>query len=115
VNPDRDKAVARLKQVLTFYNLADHYRDMIARMGFAEESARIREAYASGGFKAAQASVTDAMVDGLPTVAARSADEVRERVQPYIEAGATRILIPYVPIGEDAVGETRDFLRAWRA
>jgi alkanesulfonate monooxygenase SsuD/methylene tetrahydromethanopterin reductase-like flavin-dependent oxidoreductase (luciferase family) len=115
VNPDRERAVARLKQVLTFYNVADHYRDMIASMGFAEESARIREAYRSGGFKAAQACITDAMVDGLPTVAARSADEVRERVQPYIEAGATRILIPYVPIGEDAVGETRAFLEAWRA
>jgi alkanesulfonate monooxygenase SsuD/methylene tetrahydromethanopterin reductase-like flavin-dependent oxidoreductase (luciferase family) len=114
VSPDRERAVARLKQVLTFYSLADHYRDMIASMGFAEESARIREAYASGGFKAAQACITDGMVEGLPTVAARSADEVRERVQPYIEAGATRILIPFVPIGEDAVGETGRFLRAWQ-
>ena len=114
VNPDRERAVARLKQVLTFYNLADHYRDMIASMGFADESARIRQAYASGGFKAAQTCITEAMVDGLPTVAARSPWEVRERVQPYIDAGATRILIPFVPIGEDVVGETREFLRAWR-
>lgn len=115
VNPDREEAVGRLKQVLTFYNLADYYRDMVAAMGFAEESARIRAAYQSGGFKAAMAEVTDAMVEGLPTVAATSADEVRERVQPYVEAGATRIILPYVPCSEDAVEETKRFLEAWRA
>ena len=115
MNPDIELARTKLKQVLTFYNLADHYRDMIAQMGFAEESSRIRTAYEQGGFKAAQAEVTDSLLDGLPTIAATSAEEVRERVQPYIEAGATRLIIPYVPVTDDAVGETTRFLERWRA
>jgi alkanesulfonate monooxygenase SsuD/methylene tetrahydromethanopterin reductase-like flavin-dependent oxidoreductase (luciferase family) len=114
VNPDLKLAEGRLRQVLTFYNLADHYRDMIAGMGFADESARIREQFERGGFKAAMAAVTDEMLAGLPTVAATSAVEVRERVQPYLDAGATRLILPYVPSTEDAVGETEAFLREWR-
>jgi alkanesulfonate monooxygenase SsuD/methylene tetrahydromethanopterin reductase-like flavin-dependent oxidoreductase (luciferase family) len=114
VNPDLKLAEGRLRQVLTFYNLADHYRDMIAGMGFADESARIREQYEQGGFKAAMAAVTDEMLAGLPTVAATSALEVRERVQPYLDAGATRLILPYVPSTEDAVGETKAFLRELR-
>lgn len=114
VNPDREVAKTRLKQVLTFYNLADYYRDLIASMGFGEQSARIREAFKSGGFKAAQAQVTDELLEGLPTIAATSADEVRERLQPYVEAGATRIILPYVPVTEDTVGETKAFLAQWR-
>jgi 5,10-methylenetetrahydromethanopterin reductase len=114
VNPDLKLAESRLRQVLTFYNLADHYRDMIAGMGFADESARIREQYEQGGFKAAMAAVTDEMLAGLPTVAATSALEVRERVQPYLDAGATRLILPYVPSTEDAVGETKAFLRELR-
>jgi alkanesulfonate monooxygenase SsuD/methylene tetrahydromethanopterin reductase-like flavin-dependent oxidoreductase (luciferase family) len=113
INPDRELAKQRLKQVLTFYNLADYYRDMVASMGFAEQSARIREAFQSGGFKAAQAQVTDDMLAGLPTVAATSVEEVRERVQPYIGAGATRLIMPYVPVTDDTIGETKAFLRQW--
>jgi hypothetical protein len=115
VNSDREVAKQRLKQVLTFYNLADHYRDLVASMGFAEESARIQEAYRVNGFKAAMAAVTDEMVQGLPTVAATSAEEVRERVQPYVEAGATRVILPYVPCSDDPVSETKEFLKTWRA
>ena len=34
LNADPDVAKAKLKAVLAFYNLAPHYRDMIAGMGF---------------------------------------------------------------------------------
>jgi len=115
LNPDRNLARAKLRQVLTFYNLADHYRDLIAQMGFGAESQHIRDEYARGGFKAAQAAVSDTLVANLPTIAATSGEEVRERLQPYLEAGATRVIIPYVPTTEDAVGETRAFLEGWRA
>jgi len=114
VNPDREKAEAKLRQVLTFYNLADHYRDLIAQMGFGAESQHIRDEYARGGFRAAQAAVSDTLVQNLPTIAATSGDEVRDRLQPYLDAGATRIIIPYVPTSDDAVGETRSFLDGWR-
>ncbi len=113
INPDRELARRKLKQVLTFYSLADHYKDMVADMGFAQGSARIRAAYETGGFKAAAAAVPDEMLDGLPTIAATSAEEVRERVTPYVEAGATRLVIPYVPCTDDVVDEAERFLRAW--
>ncbi|HVR88478.1 MAG TPA: LLM class flavin-dependent oxidoreductase [Candidatus Limnocylindria bacterium] len=111
---DREVARRKLKQVLTFYNLADHYKDMVAGMGFAEGSAAIRAAYATGGFKAAAAAVPDEMLAGLPTIAATSVDEVRERIGPYAEAGATRLIIPFVPCGDDPGSEAERFLRAWR-
>jgi probable F420-dependent oxidoreductase len=115
MNPDRELARRKLKQVLTFYNLADHYKDMVASEGFAEGGTAIRAAYASGGFKAAAAAVPDAMLDGLPLVAATSVDEVRERIAPYMEAGATRLNIPFVPVGADDPGaEAERFLRSWR-
>lgn len=124
--PDREKARTKLKQILAFYNLAERdspdsgYSAMIARMGFAEENARIRDAFNEGGLRAAQAAVPDVMLDGdgdrrpLPVIAATSGDEVRDRLQPYLEAGATRLIIPYVPVTEDAVGETRRFFDSWR-
>ncbi len=114
VHPEREVAKTRLKQVLTFYNLADHYKDLIAAMGFGAESQAIRDAYQQGGFKAAQAAVSDRLLEGLPTVAATSPEEVRERVQPFVEAGATSILLPYVPVTEDTVGETKAFLKSWK-
>ncbi len=114
MNADRELARRKLKQVLTFYNLADHYKDMVAGMGFAEGSAAIRVAYASGGFKAAAAAVPDEMLTGLPTIAATSVDEIRERIAPYVAAGATRLVIPFVPCGDDPGAEAEAFLRAWR-
>jgi alkanesulfonate monooxygenase SsuD/methylene tetrahydromethanopterin reductase-like flavin-dependent oxidoreductase (luciferase family) len=114
INSDREAARRKLKQVLTFYNLADHYKDMIAGMGFAEGSRAIRAAYEQGGFKAAAAAVPDAMLDGLPMIAATSPEEARERIAPFVDAGATRLIIPYVPCSDDVVGEAEGFLRSWR-
>lgn len=115
MNHDRELVKRKLKQVLTFYNISDHYKDMVADEGFAAEGAAIRAAYASGGFKAAAAAVPDHMLEGLPLVAATSVDEVRERIQPYVEAGATRLNIPFVPCGDgDPGAEAETFLRAWR-
>jgi hypothetical protein len=73
----------------------------------------VREAYQSGGFRAAQGAVPDSLVDSLPTIAATSVEEARERMQPYLDAGITRLIIPYLPAGDDVVGETQQFLRTW--
>jgi alkanesulfonate monooxygenase SsuD/methylene tetrahydromethanopterin reductase-like flavin-dependent oxidoreductase (luciferase family) len=113
LNADREVAAGKFKQVLAFYNIAEFYRDMIGQMGFAEESAHIRAEYQRAGFRAAIASVPDSLVEGLPTIAATSAEEARERLQPYIDAGITRLIIPYIPSTDDAVGETRRFLETW--
>ncbi len=115
VHPDREVAKRKLKQVLTFYNLADFYKDMVAGMGFAEGSAAVRAAYESGGFKAAADAVPDEMLQGLPLIAATSVDEIRERIAPYGAAGADRLVIPFVPCGGGDPGvEAEAFLRAWR-
>lgn len=124
LNADRDRALAKLKQVLTFYTLAgaegEGYNALFAAMGYGDEVRAVREAYERGGFKAAQAAVPDVMLEGdatrppVPMIAATSIEEVRDRLQPYLEAGATRLIIPYVPSTDDAVGEARRFLELWR-
>ncbi|HZT08151.1 MAG TPA: LLM class flavin-dependent oxidoreductase [Chloroflexota bacterium] len=113
LHPDRASAIAKLKAALAFYNIADFYRDLIGQMGFAQESAHIREAYRESGFRAAQAAVPDSLIEELPTIAATTVDEARERLQPYLETGVTRLIIPYVAASDDAVGETRRFLESW--
>ncbi|MEA2638797.1 MAG: hypothetical protein QOF51_191 [Chloroflexota bacterium] len=113
IHPDREVAKSKLKQVLTIYNLADHYRDMIGNMGLGEDSAAVRAGYQEGGFRGAQAAVSDTLVESLPTIAATSVEEARERMQPYLDAGVTRLIIPFLPSTDDPVGETVDFLKAW--
>ena len=114
VTPDRAKAREALSRVLTFYSLADFYRDLLSRMGFAEEVNAMRTAWQESGFHAARAKISDRMFASVPMVAAGSVEEARERIQPYIDAGATRIVIPYVPNSDDVIGETRRFLASWK-
>ncbi len=108
-------ALAReaLSHALTFYALADYYRDLLSRMGFATEVEAMRSAWQTGGFHAARALVTDRMFEGLPLIPATSVAEIREKIKPYGDAGATRMILPYVPASKDVVGEMRDFISAW--
>jgi len=102
-----------LSHALTYYALADYYRDLLTRMGFAEEVESMRIAWRSGGFHAARRLITDRLFDGLPMVAATSAEEIVEQIKPYYEAGATRIIIPYVAASDDVVGEVKHFISCW--
>jgi len=113
LNPDRAVARERLRQVLTFYNLADYYGEMLSGLGFERYVQRIRDAYKEGGFKAAQAAIPDDYMDQVPMIAATSIEEVKARLEPYTAAGATRFVIPYVPCTEPVVEDARAFLRAW--
>jgi len=113
LNPDRSLARARLRQVLTFYNLADHYSDMLKGLGFEAEVNAIQDAFQKGGFKAAMAALTDDYMDKLPVVPGTSIGEIKERLAPFIEAGVTRMVIPYVPVTEPVVEDARRFLEAW--
>lgn len=112
---DRAKAREALSRVLTFYTLADYYRDLLTRMGFGDEVTAMRAAWQSSGFHAARALISDRLFQGVPMVAATSVEEIHERVRPYAEAGATRVILPYVPASEDVVGEMEDFIAAWGA
>jgi alkanesulfonate monooxygenase SsuD/methylene tetrahydromethanopterin reductase-like flavin-dependent oxidoreductase (luciferase family) len=109
-----DAAVARatLKKVLTFYALQNGYGQMLSDMGFAEDVERIRSAYASDGFRAARELVSDGLLAGVPMYGDSSLDGLTEWLQPYADAGATRMIVAYVPSGEDLWGELESFLAA---
>ncbi|MET0689651.1 MAG: LLM class flavin-dependent oxidoreductase [Candidatus Binatia bacterium] len=113
IAPNYSVAREALSHALTYYALADYYRDLLGRMGFAEEVEAMRLAWKAGGFHAARALITDRMFSSLPLVAATSAAQVVEQVQPYVEAGATRIILPYVAASDDIVGEMRGFIDYW--
>ena len=87
LNPDRAVARSKLRQVLTFYNIADHYKDMLIASGFEPEVMRIQEAFKADGFKAAAQHMTDEYMDKLPVIPGTSIKEIKERLQPFIDAG----------------------------
>ena len=113
IAPNYSVAREALSHALTYYALADYYRDLLGRMGFAEEVEAMRAAWKTGGFHAARALISDRMFNSLPLVAATSAPEVVEQIRPYIEAGATRIILPYVAASDDIVGEMKNFIDYW--
>ena len=62
---------------------------------------------------AARKLVTDEMFASLPLIAATSAAEVVEQTRPFIDAGATRIILPYVAASDDVVDEMKSFIQFW--
>ena len=108
-------ALAReaLSHALTYYALADYYRSLLSRMGFAAEVEAMYSAWQTGGFHAARALITDRMFEGLPLIPAISVAEIQEKIKPYRDAGATRMILPYVSASKDVVGEIRNFISAW--
>ena len=113
IAPNYGVAREALSHALTYYALADYYRELLGRMGFAEEVEAMRGACKTGGLHAARALISDRMFNSLPLVAATSAPEVVEQIRPYIEAGATRIILPYVAASDDIVGEMKNFIDYW--
>jgi alkanesulfonate monooxygenase SsuD/methylene tetrahydromethanopterin reductase-like flavin-dependent oxidoreductase (luciferase family) len=102
-----------LCQILTYYALADYYRNLLSRMGFGNEVEALRSAWRESGFHAAKSLVTDRLLEGLPMVAATSMKEVKDKLTPYIEAGATRVIVPYVPFSDDVINEIKNFICGW--
>jgi alkanesulfonate monooxygenase SsuD/methylene tetrahydromethanopterin reductase-like flavin-dependent oxidoreductase (luciferase family) len=113
LNPDRAVARSKLRQVLTFYNIADHYKDMLIASGFEPEVTRIQEAFKAGGFKAAAQHMTDDYMDKLPVIPGTSIQEIKDRLQPFKEAGVTRLVVPYVPVSEPVIDDAGRFVEAW--
>lgn len=113
IAPTYAEAREALSHALTFYALADYYRNLLARMGFGPEVEAMYSAWKTGGFHAARALITDRMFEGLPLIPAASVGEIREKIKAYRDAGATRIILPYVSASEDIVGETRNFISLW--
>jgi alkanesulfonate monooxygenase SsuD/methylene tetrahydromethanopterin reductase-like flavin-dependent oxidoreductase (luciferase family) len=102
-----------LSHALAYYALADYYRDLLGRMGFAAEVDAMRAAWKSSGFHAARKLISDRMFAALPLVAATSAPQVVEQIKPYVDAGATRVILAYVAASDDVVGEMKHFIEYW--
>jgi alkanesulfonate monooxygenase SsuD/methylene tetrahydromethanopterin reductase-like flavin-dependent oxidoreductase (luciferase family) len=113
MNPERSVARSRLRQVLTFYNIADYYSNLLKASGFERDVEAVQAAFKQGGFKAAAAKLTDDYMDRLPVIPATSVSEIRERLEPFAEAGATRLVVPYVPATDDVIEDARRFIEAW--
>jgi alkanesulfonate monooxygenase SsuD/methylene tetrahydromethanopterin reductase-like flavin-dependent oxidoreductase (luciferase family) len=113
IAPSYDAARDALSHALAYYALADYYRELLGRMGFAAEVEAMRAAWKAEGFHAARRLITERMFRSLPLVAATSAREVVEQIKPYAEAGATRIILPYVAASEDLVNEMKSFIQYW--
>ncbi len=102
-----------MSHALTYYALADYYRELLGRMGFGAEVEAMRGAWKSGGFHAARKLVSDEMFRSLPLIAATSAPEVVSQLKPFVDAGATRIILAYVTASDDMVGEIKSFIQFW--
>jgi probable F420-dependent oxidoreductase len=109
-NDDAADARAALKKVLTFYALQNGYGQMLGEMGFGDEVERIREAYRTNGFGEARKQVTDELLAEMPMFASSSLDGFDDFLRPYAEAGATRMIVGYVPSGRDLWEELQAFL-----
>jgi len=113
LNPDRAIARSKLRQVLTFYNIADHYKDMLIASGFEPEVTRIQDAFKAGGFKAAAQHMTDEYMDKIPVIPGTYIQEIKDRLEPFREAGVTRLVVPYVPVSEPVIDDARRFVDTW--
>jgi hypothetical protein len=54
------------------------------------------------------------MFEGLPLIPATSVAEIQDKIKAYRDAGATRMILPYVSASEDVVGEMRNFISVWK-
>lgn len=113
IAPKHATAREALSHALTYYALADYYRELLGRMGFGAEVEAMRAAWKSGGFHAARQLISERMFASLPLVAATSAPEVIDQIKPFAAAGATRIILPYVAASDDLVNELKSFIRCW--
>ena len=114
VAPTYGEAREALSHALTYYALADYYRTLLGRMGFAAEVDAMVAAWKSGGFHAARALITDRMFEGLPLIPATSVAHIQERIKAFGDAGVTRMILPYVSATEDLVGEIKNFISVWK-
>lgn len=113
VNDDLEAAKRQLKKIITFYGLADYYKDMFARMGFGKEVEALRKAWLENGFNEATKQVSDEMLEHLPNIAATSLNEVKRKLGDYADSGATRLILVYVPSTESPAEEMMRFLEKW--
>ena len=55
----------------------------------------------------------DEYLDNLPVIPATSVQEIKNRLQPFVDAGVDRLIVPYVPVTEPVIDDTHRFVEAW--
>ena len=55
----------------------------------------------------------DEHLDKLPVTPATSIQEIKNRLQPFVEAGVDRLIVPYVPVTEPVIDDAHRFVEAW--
>ena len=111
VSDDREEALERMRPGLAFYmGFFPRYNRLIAEYGFADEAAKISEAWARDDRKAALGYVTDAMIDA--TGIAGTPAECREKIAAYRESG---IDLPILSPFARGAGAKETFVTALRA
>jgi alkanesulfonate monooxygenase SsuD/methylene tetrahydromethanopterin reductase-like flavin-dependent oxidoreductase (luciferase family) len=92
---DREKAFGAMRRELLTYFSLPFYRKMIERSGYEADVKAFDEAMASGDVDAAKAAISDDFLEALTAIG--SADQVREGIERYREAGATSPCIGGIP------------------
>ncbi len=102
VSSDTKRARDRARLPLAYYvgGMGDYYRASLARLGFAEEAARIQKLWQAGRPKEAIRAVTDEMVD--KTAICGPLDYCREQLDQMPALGATLTLVPIPTEGATA-------------
>ena len=55
----------------------------------------------------------DEYMDNLPVIPATSAQEIKNRLQPFVEGGVDRLIVSYVPATEPVIDDGHRFVEAW--
>lgn len=93
-----DSAAARewLRRDITGYAVADVYRRVLRRFGFAAEMTAMQEAWQGGDRAAALRHISDAMLDALGVIGTATACQAK--IQQFVEAGIhLPIILPFAP------------------
>ncbi len=97
VADDVDEAIAGVKLNLAFYiggmgaERANFHKDVIGRMGFAEEAARVQELFLAGDREAAVEAVPDGLADGISLCGPPA--RVRERLTRWVDSPVDTLLV----------------------
>jgi probable F420-dependent oxidoreductase len=107
----RAEALAALRPGIAFYcGFFPRYNRMMAEHGFAAEAAAIAGAWARGDTAAAEAAVTEAMIDA--TSVAGTAEQCRDRIEAYRRSGIDLPILSPFARGADAKARFEAAIRA---
>ena len=55
----------------------------------------------------------DEYLANLPAIPVTSVQEIKNRLQPFVDAGVDRLIVPYVPVTEPVIDDAHGFVDAW--